>query len=126
IADTYLSVSSPVQHAAPTLLPLIDDVGAQILNRVVDNRRRLQQALAGSAAQLLDSEGGWSAIVRLPSTRSDEEWVLALIDRGLYVHPGFFFDLAGTPPVAIVVSLLVAPNVISQALPVIRALVDGS
>jgi aspartate/methionine/tyrosine aminotransferase len=126
IADTYLSVAAPVQHAAPALLPLVDDVGRQILARVIENRRRLQQALSGSAAQLLDAEGGWSAIVRLPAIRSDEEWVLALLSRGVLVHPGFFFDLAGTPPVAIVVSLLVAPDMLAAALPVIRALVDDA
>jgi aspartate/methionine/tyrosine aminotransferase len=125
IADTYLSVAAPVQHAAPRLLPLIDDLGRQILNRVVDNRQALAQGLVRSAAQLLEGEGGWSAIVRLPATRSDEEWVLALLERGVLVHPGFFFDLLGTPPVAIVASLLIAPAVIAEALPVIRAVVDG-
>jgi aspartate/methionine/tyrosine aminotransferase len=126
IADTYLSVATPVQHAAPRLLPLSDDVGRQILNRVVDNRRTLQQALTRSAAQLLDGEGGWSAIVRLPATRSDEEWVLALIERGVLTHPGFFFDLLGTPPVAIVVSLLVDPALLARALPILLGLVDGA
>ena len=76
IADTYLSVAAPVQHAAPSLLALVDDVGAQIAARVRDNRAALVAALAGSPAQLLDAEGGWSAIVRLPSTQTEEEWTL--------------------------------------------------
>jgi aspartate/methionine/tyrosine aminotransferase len=126
IADTYLSVAAPVQHAAPALLRLVDVVGAQIRNRVVANRRVLAGALVSSAAQLLDGEGGWSAIVRLPATRSDEEWVLALLERGVYVQPGFFFDLAGTPPVAVVLSLLCPPEVLARALPVLLALVDGA
>ena len=113
IADTYLSVAAPVQHAAPSLLPLVDDVGAQIAARVRQNRATLERALAGSAAQLYDAEGGWSAIVRLPSTSSEEEHVLALLDDGVLVHPGFFFDL---PPTCIVVSLLVAPATLDAAL----------
>jgi DNA-binding transcriptional MocR family regulator len=108
----------PVQHAAPFLLTLVDEVGAQIAARVRQNRAALASALAGSSAQLYDAEGGWSAIVRLPSTMSEEEWTLALLDDGVLVHPGFFFDL---PPTAIVVSLLVAPATLAAALPSLRA-----
>jgi alanine-synthesizing transaminase len=107
IADTYLSVAAPVQHAAPALLALVDDVGAQLAARVRENRAALAAALAGSSAQLLDAEGGWSAIVRLPSTHTDEEWTLQLLDDGVLVHPGFFFDL---PPTCIVLSLIVPEN----------------
>ena len=112
IADTYLSVAAPVQHAAPALLALVDDVGAQIRARVRENRAALAAALAGSAAQLLDAEGGWSAVVRLPATRTEEEWTLALLDDGVLVHPGYFFDL---PPTTIVVSLLVEPRTLGPA-----------
>jgi alanine-synthesizing transaminase len=110
IADTYLSVSAPVQHAAPSLLPLVDTVGAAILARVRANRRTIAAALAGSSAQLLDAEGGWSAIVRLPSTHTEEEWTLQLLDDGVLVHPGFFFDL---PPTAVVISLLIRPEILA-------------
>ncbi len=105
-----------MQHAAPALLALVDDVGAQIRARVRENRAALAAALAGSAAQLLDAEGGWSAVVRLPSTASEEEHTLALLDDGVLVHPGFFFDL---PPTAIVISLLVEPATLAGAVPAI-------
>jgi alanine-synthesizing transaminase len=120
IADTYLSVAAPVQHAAASLLALVDNVGGQILARVRENRSSLVRAFAGSSAQLLDAQGGWSAVARLPNTHTEEEWTLALLDRGVLVHPGFFFDL---PPTTIVVSLLVAPSVLAAALPSLRALV---
>jgi alanine-synthesizing transaminase len=123
IADTYLSVATPVQHAAPALLPLVDDVGAQILARARANRATLAAAIgASSAAQLYDADGGWSAVVRLPATRSEEEWTLALLAGGVLVHPGFFFEL---PPTTIVVSLLVAPATLAAALPALLTLVDG-
>lgn len=112
IADTYLSVAAPVQHAAPALLALVDDVGAQIAARVRANRAAVVAALAGSAAQLLDAEGGWSAVVRLPSTHTEEEWTLQLLDDGVLVHPGFFFDL---PPTCVVISLLVEPAILAPA-----------
>ena len=43
---------------------------------------------------LLPIEGGWSAILRVPATRSDEDWALALLaEDGVLVQPGYFFDL---------------------------------
>ncbi|HEX4457170.1 MAG TPA: pyridoxal phosphate-dependent aminotransferase [Polyangia bacterium] len=124
IADTYLSVATPVQLAAPALLPLVDDIGAQIRARAIANRAALAAAFAaGSAAQLYRADGGWSAIVRLPATRTEEEWTLALLARGVIVHPGFFFDL---PTTTIVVSLLVAPATLAAALPALAALVDDA
>ncbi len=121
IADTYLSVATPVQLAAPALLPLVDDVGAQLRARAIANRAALAAACdEHSAAQLYRADGGWSAIVRLPATRTEEEWTLALLARGVVVHPGFFFDL---PPTTIVVSLLVAPATLAAALPALVAVV---
>jgi alanine-synthesizing transaminase len=73
----------------------------------------LVRALAGTAGQLYDAEGGWSAVVRLPSTHTEEEHTIALLDDGGLVHPGFFFDL---PPTSVVVSLLVAPATLAAAL----------
>jgi hypothetical protein len=42
---------------------------------------------------VLPSDGGWSAVLRVPRTRGDEEWALAILDEvGVLVHPGFLFD----------------------------------
>jgi alanine-synthesizing transaminase len=93
IADTYLSVSSAVQLAAPRLFDLVDEVGGQIRERVRINRAAAKSAVRGSAVQLLDGEGGWSAVLRLPRTRTEEEWVMDLLEKDrVVVHPGFFFD----------------------------------
>ena len=58
---------------------------------------------------MLPAEAGWSAVLRVPSTRTEEELVLDLIERdGVLVHPGFFFDF---PHEAfLVVSLLADPD----------------
>ncbi len=46
-------------------------------------------------ATLLGVEGGWYAVLRVPATRSEEELVVAMLERhGVLVHPGFFFDFA--------------------------------
>ena len=42
----------------------------------------------------LEIEGGWYAVLRVPATRSDEDLALTLLDeKGVYVHPGHFYDL---------------------------------
>jgi hypothetical protein len=105
ITDTYLSVGTPVQHAAPRLFDLIDEVGGQIRERTRKNRSSLRTAVRDSAVQLLECEGGWSAVLRLPRTRTEEEWVLQFLEHdGVIVHPGFFFDFE--EEAYVVVSLL--------------------
>ena len=106
IADTYLSVSTSVQWAAPRLFDLVEEVGGQIRERVKKNRATLRNLVRDSAVQLLDGEGGWSAVLRLPRTRTEEEWTLQFLQRdGVIVHPGFFFDFG--EEAYLVVSLLV-------------------
>ena len=101
IADTFLSVSTPVQLALPRLLASRQPIQQQILARMRANMARLSNPLV--------VEGGWTAIVRLPSTQSDEGWVLDLLDRyGLLVQPGFFYDFP--PGAAHVVVSLITPE----------------
>jgi hypothetical protein len=57
---------------------------------------------------LLPVEAGWSAVLQVPATRSEESLVLELIEQDdVLVHPGYFFDFA--KEAFIVVSLLVEP-----------------
>jgi len=94
IADTYLSVSTPVQLAAPVLLGLRTQLQNQILARVRANQAfLLSQIGPRSPWKLLEIEGGWYAILETPRIQSEEDWVLSLLDRdGVLVQPGFFFD----------------------------------
>jgi len=94
IADTYLSVSAPVQWAAPTLLGLRTGLQNQILARVCANRGFLAHQIGpASPWRLLATEGGWYAILEAPRIQTEEEWVLSLLsDDGVLVQPGFFFD----------------------------------
>lgn len=113
IADTYLSVGTPVQVALPRLLACGESVAAQIAARVAANRRHLAGALAGSAATLLASEGGWYAVVQVPRTRSEEEWCLTLLrDHDVLVQPGYFFDFESEA--FLTVSLITEPAVFAE------------
>jgi alanine-synthesizing transaminase len=94
IADTYLSVSAPVQWAAPSLLGLRGEMQRQILARVVANRAFLASQIGpASPWTLLATEGGWYAVLEAPRIQSEEEWVLELLtEDNVLVQPGFFFD----------------------------------
>jgi aspartate/methionine/tyrosine aminotransferase len=93
VADTFLSVGTPVQRAAPAILARAAALRAPIAERVGANLDALRRALLGSPATVLDVEGGWSAVVQVPGTRGEDEWVLGLLERDrVLVHPGYFFD----------------------------------
>ncbi|MBI3448276.1 MAG: pyridoxal phosphate-dependent aminotransferase [Acidobacteria bacterium] len=94
IADTYLSVNTPVQVASADLLNLRPAIQARVRARLTANRRTLARLLAPPhPAHVVPSEGGWSVILRVPATRTDEEWALALLEEdGVLVQPGYFYD----------------------------------
>lgn len=93
IADTYLSVSTPAQHATAAWIEQGSTVRRQILERIRENLDVLDSRVAsGAAVNRLKADGGWYAILRLPNTRGDEEWAMELLKSdGVYVHPGHYF-----------------------------------
>jgi aspartate/methionine/tyrosine aminotransferase len=108
IADAFLSVAAPVQHALPELFRAGRGAAEAIRERTRRNLAWLVEAAAPLPATLLDVEGGWYATLRLPSTRSEEEWTVEFIERdGVYVHTGHFFDFAHEP---YVIASLLSPE----------------
>jgi alanine-synthesizing transaminase len=110
IADSYLSVSSPVQVAAASLLRAGAAIRVQIQERIATNLMRLRQLAANyPEVSVLRCEGGWSAVVQVPAIRSEESLVLELLtDDHVLVHPGYFFDFAREA--FVILSLLVDPQ----------------
>ena len=96
LADTYLSVGTAVQHAAPVLLAQRPAIQQELLERIRGNLEHLDQCAEGSACSRLAAEGGWYAVLRVPETLDDEEWALRLMEEeGVYVHPGHLFHFSG-------------------------------
>jgi alanine-synthesizing transaminase len=94
IADTYLSMNAPIQHAIPEFLQQRHEFQRQLMSRVLGNLAELDRQLATQkACSRLEIEGGWYAVLRVPATRTDEEVALDLLEKeGVYVHPGHFYD----------------------------------
>jgi hypothetical protein len=94
IADTYLSVSTPVQHAAAELLSLRQAMQSQMIKRVLRNDKYLRTCSAELPfCQVLKLEGGWYAIMEIAGAFSDEDFCLSLLEEdNALIHPGYFFD----------------------------------
>jgi len=125
VADLFLSVSGPVQEALTDLLAGRHAFQAAVRARVATNLARLDRAVAARPElSRLAADGGWVAILRVPRVRTDEEWSLELLRRGVVVHPGHFYDIE--EEAHLVLSLIVEEHVFDAGLTVIEALaVEG-
>jgi alanine-synthesizing transaminase len=97
IADTYLSVSGPLQFALPALLDQRARMQPQITERTRENLNQLDRLLAGQkSVSRLEMEGGWYAVLRVPAVASDEALAVRLLEEeSVAVHPGHFYDFPG-------------------------------
>ncbi len=109
IADTFLSMNAPVQWALPEWLACRAAIQEQIRRRVAANLALLDRSACRRCRQCsgLLVEGGWYAVLRIPALEPDEQTVLALLERGVWVHPGYFF---GMPESGWLVVSLLAPE----------------
>ncbi|HJV91739.1 MAG TPA: pyridoxal phosphate-dependent aminotransferase [Holophagaceae bacterium] len=115
IADQYLSVSAPAALALPALLKLAPGLRDQALARLRANLAELDRQLPGHPhLSRLPVEGGWSVILRLPAIEEDEAVALRLLEAGVAVHPGHFFDLPSRG--FLVLSLLTPPTTWDEGL----------
>ena len=104
VADTYLSVSSPIQRAALDWIPNRAKFQAPLRARCLENLRIIQQTLSGSQWAMLPVEAGWTVILRGPASCNEEDFVLRLLEHGFSAHPGYYYDLPFHP--CLVLSLL--------------------
>jgi alanine-synthesizing transaminase len=107
VADTFLSMNAPVQLALPAWLAVRTAIQSQILRRAQANLATLERIAEESPArvQLLETEAGWSVVLNLPGCVGELNCAERLLsERGVVVHPGSFYGMAGKSRV--VVSLI--------------------
>jgi alanine-synthesizing transaminase len=94
IGDTFLSMNAPVQGALPAWLVGRGRIQQQVMERVKRSLTELDGRLGDSGlVRRLDVEGGWYAVLRIPAVQPDEKTVMELLERGVWVHPGYFFGM---------------------------------
>lgn len=130
IADTWLSVGAPVQHALPRLLAAGRQTADAIRARVRANMARAMAACAGTPLTVLPADGGWYAVLRVPRLYGDdgwlddEGWAAALLEEdGVRVQPGFFYDFADDGH--LIVGLLTPPSAFAEGLRRVVARVEA-
>lgn len=117
VADTFLSVSTPVQAALPSILARRGEIQAELRARLATNLALLDATLGdldGDApVRRLAADGGWSVILEIARTRTEDEWVLDLLrQQHVLVQPGYFFDMDREG--FLVASLLPRPDVFAE------------
>jgi alanine-synthesizing transaminase len=113
IADTFLSVGTPVQQALPELLAVGPSITLAIAERCRRNLATLEHAVQASPVTVLRAEAGWSSVLQLPAVQSEQELVLGLLrDAGVLVQPGWYYDFEREPYA--VVSLLSEPRAFAE------------
>ncbi|MEE9384991.1 MAG: pyridoxal phosphate-dependent aminotransferase [Nannocystaceae bacterium] len=106
ISDTFLNTAASVQLALGQVMVLAESVQMEIRGRIHGNWRELHRQTDDTPVSVLDCEGGWSALLRLPQyhprldrDRSrasvDVAWAMALLESGVQVQPGSLFGLVG-------------------------------
>ena len=110
IADTFLSMSAPIQAALPAWLAQRNELQVQVRERIATNLATLDARLRGSSTQRLAMQGGWTAVLRVPRTG---DFAAAALERGVLVQPGEFY---GLPDGRAVISLLTPSDLWSRGL----------
>lgn len=91
IGDAFLSTSAVTETAAPELLQRRQEFLGPARERIAANEQALRRVLDG-AVHLLPVPGGWSGVLCLPAGADEDVWVERLLERGVLVHPGYYFD----------------------------------
>jgi alanine-synthesizing transaminase len=124
-ADAFLSVSTPVQLALPTLLEAAEEIQPRIQARLDASLWRVWARTRGRPVEPLPADAGWTVLLRLPDVHElhDLGWGRRLLDAGVLVQPGFLFDLPAPPRVA--VSLLTPEDVLEEGMTRLLRCVDA-
>jgi alanine-synthesizing transaminase len=110
VADTYLSLNTPIQLAAPAFLEQRAVIQPLLLDRVRENLSEFDRQLAGQKiCERLAVDGGWYAVLRVPAIQSDEDLAIDILRKQhVLVHPGHFYDFPNDS--YLVLSLITPPG----------------
>jgi alanine-synthesizing transaminase len=110
LLDFYLSVATPVQHAAAALLTGRGAIQPKVRARLATNADTLLARAAPSGrCRVLAREGGWYAVLEIRDACSDEGRALELLEHAdTLIHPGCFYEFGREG--FVVLSLLPRPR----------------
>lgn len=122
VSDAFLSPGSLVQHALPSILAEECAIQDKVRARLFESRRLLAASgLHSVGITELLTPGGFTALLRLPNTQSEEDWWSLLSGAGIWIQPGHLYGLEQSPAFAL--SLLTPPDTLRAALTIFCQLV---
>lgn len=117
IADAYLPFSDVLAASMGDYLAAIPAAASEIRERCRTNLLQLQKIVSAEPSgviDLLEPEGGWNALLRLPSYVDEDTLITGLIrEHGITAQPGYYFDMPFSAVVS--VSLLPQPHIFANA-----------
>lgn len=122
IADSFLSVNTPVQNALAVWLDARQGIQDQILQRASHNHELIKKFADAHGLAFHVSRAGWYAVIYSPQFRDEEQWILkALTQKNVLVHPGYFYDFPKNG--FLVLSLLPQSSLLTQGLQALSELI---
>lgn len=103
VNDAYLSVSAFALNMAPTLLKNREVLVERLLNRLSNNENHLKTSFNKTKSfSVLPRKAGWYILVKVSQcdgvaetgVRNKSSFVEKALELGVWVHPGYLFDLA--------------------------------
>ncbi len=115
INDTFLGCNSLIQSMLPTLLAQADPFIATMTARVRANVRHALVRLATCPRiEVAPPDGGYYLFPRIHACADDEALVINLIQAGVLVYPGFFYDYSAD--CRIMISCLTEPTAFAEGI----------
>lgn len=115
IADMYLSVSTPIQHATASFFASRSIFQRRLLDRILDNQKCAEEAFMDAAIECLRPEGGWYGLLQFPDTHTDEEWAMRILQKSnVFYHPGYFYNF--NEEAFLVFSLIIDPDMFKEGM----------
>lgn len=125
IADAYLPFSEILAGQLPGFLEEIPLQVALTRGRCAANLEVLQDLVAADSSSpvtVLEPQGGWNVLLHFPSHVDEDELVKQLLDeQGIYLQPGYFFDLPFNGAISLSL-LLEADSFRENAVKVLRSI----
>ena len=116
--DAFLSCSTLTQSMLPDIFLQGAEFTETLRERIRSNIELALSLLKGSSTIKDDPpQGGAFLFLELLSSVEEEELVISLIKKGVYLHPGFFYGSEGKS--RLMVSCLIEPQTLRQGLEVL-------
>jgi aspartate/methionine/tyrosine aminotransferase len=118
--DMFLGANTLTQSMLPALFaqagPFIHSMCAQIRSNL---DMALQRLSAHSRIHAQPPDGGYYLFVSIDGWDNEEDLVLHLLERGVLVHPGFFYNYTRTATPHLMISCLTAPDRLQAGLDIV-------